>query len=102
MDLDDVPVLYERTLKCSEYETRKMEFLKADGTKGKLEFPIYSDQANMELLLKLIKSFKRTVKSYERFTNLGEAEIYDRFAQCLDGNAYDTWEVIVEDVDEAH
>ena len=100
MDLEDVPITHERTLDRKHYDTRKMEFLKADEkTKVKLEFPIYSDQANTELLLKLIKSFRRTIKSYDLFKHLGEAEVYDRFSQCLDGDAYDTWDAVVEDAD---
>ena len=48
MDLEDVPITYERTVRKTEYDTRKMEFLKADGTtKVKQEFPIYEDQSNM-------------------------------------------------------
>ena len=80
MDLEDVPITYERTVRKTEYDTRKMEFLKADGTtKVKQEFPIYEDQSNMELLCKLIRSFRKSVEAYDLFKLLGEAEVYDRF-----------------------
>ena len=31
MDLEDVPITYENTLSKSNFDTKKMEFLKADG-----------------------------------------------------------------------
>ena len=103
MDVEDVPVTYTGIIGRNDFETRKMEFIKVDGTtKVKLEFPIYDDQPNMEILLKLIKSFKKTVDAYDWFTLLGEAEVYDRFKHCLDGDAYDTWDSIVIDEDQAH
>ena len=59
------------------------------------EVSIYEDQSNMELLRKLIKSFQKSIESYDLFNLLGEADIYDRFKQCLSGDALDTWEAIV-------
>ena len=80
-----------------------MEFIKADETtKVKLEFPIYEDQENMELRCKLVRSFRKTVNSYELFTLLEDAEVYDWFNQCLSGDALDTWESIVVDKDKSN
>ena len=60
MDVEDVPVTYPGIIGCNDVETHKMEFIKADGTtKVKLEFPIYDDQPNMEILLKLIKASRK-------------------------------------------
>ena len=102
MDLEDVPITYERTVYKTEYDTMKMEFLKADRTtKVKQEFPIYEDQSNMELLCELIRSFRKAVEEYDLFKLLGEAEVYDRLKQCLAGDALDTWEAIVVDDEEA-
>ena len=79
-----------------------MEFLKADETtKVKQEFPIYEDQSNMELLCKLIRSFRKSVEAYDLFKLLGEAEVYDHFKQCLAGDVLDTWEAIVVDEEKA-
>ena len=101
MGLEDAPVTYERTPYKRDYDTKEMEFIKVDGTtKVKLELPIYNDQVNMELLPKLIKSFNTKVEAYYLFTYLGEPEVYDKFYQCLGGDAYDTWDAIVENVDE--
>ena len=84
MDIDDVSVTYESTLSSVKHEQQKMEVTKADGTtKVKLEFPIYDSQENMELLVKLLMRFRKTVVNYYLFTLLGEAEVYDNFKQCL-------------------
>ena len=100
---DEVPVTYKRTVRKTDYNKRKIEFTKADGTtKVKLEFPIYEDQANFEILLKLMRNFKKTVDRYDLFTLLGEAEVYDKFQQCLGGDALDTWENLLTDEDEVH
>ena len=65
MEAEHVPVTYDRTLRDTDFDTKKMEFLKADGTtKVKLEFPIYDDQPNMELLLKVVEKFRRAGDSY--------------------------------------
>ena len=65
--------------------------MKSDGeTKWKLEFPIYVEKKNQELLVKLIRQFRKATKIYDVFTLLGEAEVYDQFKQCLGGDALDT------------
>ena len=55
----------------------------------------------MELLYKLNRSFRKSVEAYDLFKLLGEAEVYDRFKQCLAGDALDTWEAIVVDEEKA-
>ena len=101
MDFEQVNIEYGRTLSNVSYQTKRMEFTKADGTtKVKLEFPIYEDQENLELFLKLIRTFRKTVEAYDLFTLLGEAEVYDRFKQCLGGDALDTWEALLVDEDQ--
>ena len=103
MDLEEIAMTYERTLSNTKFDTRKMEFTKADGTtKVKLEFLVYEDQANMELLCKLVRSFRKTVDSYDLFTLLGETDVYNRFKQCLSGDSLDTWESIVVDEDKVN
>lgn len=102
VDIEDVPITYEATLANVKYNTKKMEFTKDDETtKVKLEFPIYEEQENQELLIKLIRQFHKAVENYDLFTLLGEVEVYDRFKQCLEGDALDTWEAIVVDTDQA-
>ena len=53
----------------------------------------------MELLLELVKSFVKTVEPYDLSTLLGGVEVYDNFKQCLQGNAYDTWDSVFVDAD---
>ena len=97
VEIEDVPITYENTLTNVKYNTRKMEFLKKDDTtKVKLEFPIYEEQKNQELLVKLIRQFRKAMEGYDLFTLSG---VYDKFKQCLDGDALDTWEAIVVDED---
>ena len=79
----------------AKFETKRREFLKADGTtKVKLDFPIYGEQEELELLLKLIRSYNKAVMRYDLCTILGADEVYDRFQQCLGGDAFDMWEAI--------
>ena len=80
VDVDEIAITYENTLANVKYDKKKMDFFKSDGkTKVKLEFPIYEEQENQELLIKLIRQFKKAVESYELFKLLGEEEIYDKF-----------------------
>ena len=45
VDTEDVPITYENTLDKVKYDTKRIEFTKADNkTKVKLEFPIYEEQ----------------------------------------------------------
>ena len=60
MEVEDVTITYERTLRKSNHETKKLELVKADRTtKVKLEFSMYNVRENMELLLNISKSSKR-------------------------------------------
>lgn len=103
VDSEDVPIAYENTLAKADYSVKKIEFIKDDDvTKVKLEFPIYEEQENQEILVKLVRQFRKAVESYDLFNHLGGAEVYDKFKQCLEGDALDTWEAIVVDEDEAN
>ena len=53
-----------------EYETKKFELQRARTTqKLVLQFPIYEDQEDMEILLKLLREFNRAVDRYQVWTD---------------------------------
>ena len=98
MDYEEVPIKFDRTVNDDSYDTRKLEFTKKDKTiRVKQEFPIYDSQENLEILCRLIKMYDRSITDYDLLNLLGAAEVYDRFRQCLGGDALDTWDNIVVD-----
>ena len=54
----DVPLTYGKDISGESYDHHKIEFQKITNTKVKLSFPIYEDQDNLEILLKLIREFQ--------------------------------------------
>ena len=102
MDYEEVPIQFNKALEDVNYDTQKLEFTKKDKTtRVKQEFPVYDCQENLELLCKLVKTFSRYVTDYDLFEILGEAEVSDRFRQCLGGDALDTWDNVVTDKKES-
>ena len=94
----EVPLKIKSALDRKEYETKKFELQRARTTqKLVLQFPIYEDQEDMEILLKLLREFNRAVDRYQVWTDFGDARVYDMFQNCLGGDALDTWFDIVID-----
>ena len=69
-----VPMKYVSELKSSDYVTRTLKFATTRGGE-KLEFtlPIYDDQEDYEILLKLIREFCKAVDRYDLWVNIGDA-----------------------------
>ena len=95
-DKDNDSVLkYKRDMTIAKFETKRIEFLKADGTiKVKLKCMIYGDQEELGFLLKLIQSYNKVVLRYNIWAILGEDEVCDRFQHCMESDAFDIWEAI--------
>ena len=60
----------------------------------KLEIPKYNNE-NDELLLLTLQEFNDIVNTYDIFTHLDTAKVYDRFQRCLCGDTLDTWNSLI-------
>ena len=96
----DPALTYQGSTDAKDYETQKIEFTKGRNTKVKLQLPVYEDQENFEILLKLLRGFQAAIDRYNLWTREADT-VYDFFQQCLRGDAKDAWKISVTDKDEA-
>ena len=93
-----VPLKYESDLKSSDYDKRTLKFaITRGGEKLELTFPIYDNQEDYEILLKLLRDFNKAIDRYSLWVCVGEARVYDYFQRCLSGAALDAWTGVVDD-----
>ena len=99
----DVPLTLKSSLSRSDFEVKSIEISYGRQTrtqKFKFRFPIYKNQENQEILLKLLREFQRQIDRNALWSTIGEAKVYDAFQQCLEGDALDTWFDVVQDEEE--
>ena len=101
----DVPLSLKSNLNRSDYEVESLKVIITgstctDAEEVRFQFPIYEDQENSEILLKLLHKFTRAISRHDLWTTLGKEKVYDMFQKCLGGDALDTWVDIVQVEDE--
>ena len=97
----DVPLIIKSKISRDDYDNKKIELAHGRAQKLKLSFPIYEDQEDQEIFLKLLREIQRAIERHDLWNLTDESTVYDMFQQCLGGDAPDTWFDIVVDEDEA-
>jgi len=93
-DLYDAPLKYVTAIDSDKVSKIKQEFKLANNEIVKLEIPKYNNE-NDEYLLLTLREFNDMVTTYDLFTLLNAAKVYDRFRRCLGGDALDTWNSLI-------
>ena len=93
-DLVDAPLRYSTVIDSDKIATIKQEFKLSDGEVVKLEIPKFNNESDEYLLLTL-REFNDMTVTYDLFTLLNGAKVYDRFRRCLSGDALDTWNGLI-------
>jgi hypothetical protein len=85
----ETPVAYKSTFKISELEKVKLEQLFNDGTKAKVEVPLFTGQEGLEGLVYIVDRFKDACKTLDWIDGI---EMFEGFAKVrLQGQAYTYW-----------
>ena len=90
----DAPMKYITVIDSDKVNLIKQEFKLSNDEIVKLEIPKYNNE-NDELLLLTLREFNDMVTTYDLFTLLDAAKVYDRFLRCLCGDASDTWNSLI-------
>ena len=90
----DAPLKYITVIDSDKVNLIKQEFKLSNDEIVKLEIPKYNNE-NDELLLLTLREFNDMVTTYDLFTLLDAAKVYDRFRRCLCGDALDTWNSLI-------
>ena len=78
------PVLtYQGSTDAKYYETEKTKFTRGRNAKVNLQLPVYEDQENFEILLKLLREFQAAIDRYDLWTK-GADIVYDFFNNVLE------------------
>ena len=98
----DVPLTFKSNLSRNYYDTVsiKIKYRRNCMNKFKFKFPKYESEENQEILLKLIREFYRQLTRNALWMTVGEANVYEAFQECLEGNALDTWLDVAQVEDE--
>ena len=95
-DNANVPLKITPSALVNAYKEVRIDFQEnKDSEKIRLTFPIYDDQEEMEILLKLLREFFHALVRHEWWETAGETKVYRYFERCLVGNAVDMWINIV-------
>ena len=84
----ETPVTYKSTFKISELEKVKLEQPFEDGTKVKMEVPLFTGQQGLEGLVYIVDRFKDACKALDWVEG---TELFQGFAKILQGQAYSYW-----------
>jgi hypothetical protein len=96
-----MPVMYKSNFKISELEKVKLEQSFDDGTKVKVEVPLFTGQQGLEGLVYIVDRFKDACKTLDWVEG---TEMFEGFTKVLQGQAYTYWidEVLKEFSNEDH
>jgi len=84
----ETPVAYKSTFKISELEKVKLEQSFEDGTKVKMEVPLFTGQQGLEGLVYIVDRFKDACKALDWVEG---NEMFEGFSKVLQGQAYSYW-----------
>ena len=93
-DLIDAPLRYSTVIDSDKITTIKQEFKLSDGKVMDIEILKFNNESN-EFLLLTLREFNNMVDTYDLFTLLNGAEVYDRFQRYLSRDALDTWNGLI-------
>ena len=84
-DGNDVnPLLtYQGSTDAKDYETQKIKFTRETNAKVKLQLPVYEEQENSEILLKLLQELQASINRYHLWTK-GADTVYIFFNNVLE------------------
>ena len=84
----ETPVAYKSTFKISELEKVKLEQSFEDGTKVKMEVPLFTGQQGLEGLVYIVDRFKDACKALDWVEG---NEMFEGFSKVLKCQAYSYW-----------